>query len=316
MMNDNDLKVMNLYLYSPEFLCTVAKALSSPTRIEILRLLHRKSGLIMKEIARELNIPASTAAMHINILNAADLIIIEDMPGTRGSTKICHIRIQTVHFFLNMGTSNGDASEHVTTEIPVGAFTACEVGGTCGLATVDGIIGQEDSDNWFYSPEKYKAGIVWLSAGYLEYKIPNNVPKGAKPSSVVFSMELCSEACGFNEEWKSDITFWVNGIECGMWQSSGDFGNRRGLAYPTNSKWKMGSTQYGIMVHLEINQEGIFINRMKYADITIDAFHIMDLSYVKIRLGNQHDATHIGGLNIFGKHFGDYNQDILMTINY
>ncbi|MEG1426786.1 MAG: helix-turn-helix domain-containing protein [Oscillospiraceae bacterium] len=307
-------KVLNLYLSNPEYLCSVAKALSSPTRLDILNLVNEQAGLNIKEIAERLSIPASTAAIHIKALNEANLLILEEEPGTRGASKRCHHQKSVIHIFMDSPSSAITRTSSFS--IPVGSFTECRVSGTSGMADVDGCIGQEDTETTFYLPEKYRAGIVWLANGYLEYKIPNNVPKFSNPKSLLFSMELCSESCGFNEEWKSDITFWVNGADCGTWRSPGDMGSRRGAAYPPNSQWPRGSTQYGFMVTLEINGDGSFIGRKKVSDVTIDDLSLMSRHYITLRIGNKPDAKYIGGINIFGRDFGDYGQDIQVTVEY
>ncbi len=54
-------KFLELDMEQEEELCNVGKALSSPIRIQILKLLYNKS-LIIEEIAKQLNIPASSAA--------------------------------------------------------------------------------------------------------------------------------------------------------------------------------------------------------------------------------------------------------------
>ena len=56
-------KNLELNIENTEDICDVGKALSSPIRIEILKLLFDK-GMIIGEIARQLEIPASSAAMH------------------------------------------------------------------------------------------------------------------------------------------------------------------------------------------------------------------------------------------------------------
>jgi len=42
----------------------------------------------------------------------------------------------------------------------------------------------------------------------------------------------------------------------------------------------------------------------------------MEQSYVAVRIGNKPDAHYVGGFNLFGKHFGDYDQDIILTVEY
>lgn len=73
----------------------------------------------------------------------------------------------------------------------------------------DGYIGNEDTEYCFYYPERMKAGILWTSSGYVEYKFSNGVPRKRKIKRASISMEICSEAPGYKEDWKSDLTLWV-----------------------------------------------------------------------------------------------------------
>lgn len=38
--------------------------------------------------------------------------------------------------------------------------------------------------------------------------------------------------------------------------------------------------------------------------------------YVSLKIGVSPDADHVGGMNLFGKYFGDYPQDIVMKFIY
>lgn len=292
-------------------LCNLGKALSSPVRLKILRLLYEES-LIIGEIARKLELPASSTAFHLKILEQAGLIRVEEQPGTRGNTRLCTRKID--HVTINLVKKNAIVDEMFSTEMPVGAYTSCQISPTCGMYGLEGCIGNEDVEYCFFYPERMKAGILWTSSGYVEYKFANGVPKNRKPKKIAVSMEICSEAPGYRENWKSDITVWMNGIECGTWTCPGDYGARRGRLNPPN--WPDGSTQYGNQMIWEIRKEGSFINGKKASEITIDELHLMERPYVAVRIGNKPDAHYVGGFNLFGKHFGDYNQDIIMTIEY
>ncbi|MCC7208623.1 MAG: helix-turn-helix domain-containing protein, partial [Anaerolineae bacterium] len=66
----------------------VLKALASDKRIAILRYLsHRVSSIT--ELAEATDMPASTATMHINILEEAGLVHTELKPASRGLQKVC-----------------------------------------------------------------------------------------------------------------------------------------------------------------------------------------------------------------------------------
>lgn len=78
----------------------VIKALGSHTRLEILRFLASKPCSV-HDIARALDIPPSTAALHINILERAGLIETNLQPARRGVRKICARTVDRVVLLLS-----------------------------------------------------------------------------------------------------------------------------------------------------------------------------------------------------------------------
>ena len=292
-------------------LCNLGKALSSPVRLEILGLLYDQS-MIIGEIAKKLDIPASSAAFHLKLLEQAGLVRMEEQPGTRGSTKLCTIKVD--HIAIDMVKKNTDIDEIFSAEMPVGAYSSCQVAPTCGLCGPAGVIGNEDAEYCFYYPERMDAGILWTASGFVEYKFANGVPKKRMAKKVSVSMEICSEAPGYREDWKSDITVWINGMDCGTWTCPGDFGGRRGRLTP--SFWPNGSTQYGIQTIWAVRKDGTYMNEKKVSDVTVEQLCLWEKSYVSVKIGNKPDAKYVGGFNLFGKGFGDYNQDIILTVEY
>ncbi len=307
-------KNMYINLGKPEELTAVGRALSVPIRAQILSIIS-KQQLSIADIARELGIPASSCASHIKALQEAELVRVEQIPGTRGSIKVCSRNVDRIDIRLV------EPEEHVDDvlkiEMPVGAYTNCKVYEPCGLADENGIISMDDREENFYLPEHINAQILWTSRGYIEYSFPNQIfslPFTASLNRIYLSAELCSEAPGFNPEWKSDITFWINDIECGTWFCKGDYGERKGLNNP--SYWSNGRTQYGELVTFEVTRDGTYINKVKQGNTTVDELGLMDSHKISVKIGNKDDAKHVGGFNLFGRKFGDYSQDIIMGIGY
>lgn len=300
---DDDEKVVNF-----------GKALASPVRVQILRMINNNYKPSIAELSRDLKIPASSTAMHVRALLQADLIRIEEQPGTRGQQKLCVINADSVNLHLNETTNSTNSIS--TVEMPVGEYTNCKVYPTCGLADADGIILMDDDKQAFYMPEHISAQMLWTAKGFVEYTFPNQLSmhKKCKLNSVFFSAEICSEVPGFQEDWKSDITLWINGNDCGTWTSPGDFGERKGRNTPET--WLKGRTQYGLLTTWEINHEGCFINNEKVSDKGIEKLNIMGNEYIMVRIGNKEDAKYVGGFNIFGNGFGDYKQDLLLSFVY
>lgn len=63
-----------------------------------------------------------------------------------------------------------------------------------------------------------------------------------------------------------------------------------------------------------MDKNGCYVNGEKVANRTIDELDLMSNVFVKVRIGNKNDATYVGGFNLFGKDWGDYRQDLVMTI--
>ena len=59
-----------------------------------------------------------------------------------------------------------------------------------------------------------------------------------------------------------------------------------------------------------------FLNRQKASDLTAREVFAETRPFVELCIGNKPDARHVGGFNLFGKTFGNYEQDIVMSIGY
>ncbi len=144
--------------------------------------------------------------------------------------------------------------------------------------------------------------------------IPNFIPYTQEITQIVISAELSSEAPGSNNNWLSDISFYLNDVFIGKWTSPGDFGDVRGIFTP--DWWFPNWNQYGLLKMLVINHKGTFIDGLQISDKTINEFHLNSNSTIKLRLAVDDDSENVGGLTIYGKGFGNYGQDIKVSIHY
>lgn len=305
-------RYMHLSIYDEERINKIMAAMASKVRRDILRLVNRNSYSVT-EISRILNIPTSTAAFHVNHLQEADLVHVQSKSAQHGSSKIISRKLDEINISY---VPEHESDEIMTSalDIPIGSFTDCEAVPSCGIATDKNIIEVEDVPGVFFSPSRISAQIVWFSAGYLEYKIPNFVLKDKDPVGLSFSLELCSEAPNYRIDWKSDISFWINGTEICMWTSPGDFGGHRGLLNP--DWWPDMSTQYGLLKTIRVNQRGTYLDENKVSQVNIRDLHIDEGAYFTLRIGIKPDAINVGGINLFGERFGNYQQNIIFKLSY
>lgn len=303
----------NFLVIDPEENMVTLKGLASPVRARMLKLLQVDGPMNVNDIARRLSLPQSTVSSNLQILEEGGLVRCETVKARKGNQKICHAAFDEI-LVLFKETLPPKAENAIEVAMPLGLYTACSTQAPCGLCSVDGIIGLLDVPDYFLDPGRMKASLLWFGRGYVEYQFPNNAKlAGSDIESIAFSMELSSEVPGTSADWPSDITLWVNGVEVGTWTSPGDFGDKRGVYTP--SWWKQKGSQYGMLKTWSINGTGSYIDSVRISDVTIDALDLAGHHSIRMRIGIREDAKHPGGVNIFGRGFGNYDQDIVMRIN-
>ncbi len=288
----------------------VLSALASQTRLHILKLLSGEQ-LNINDIAERLALPQSTVSTNITILEKAGLLRVEIAAGKKGAQKLCAALYGEV--VVQLPGMNVVVPENVIdVAMPIGLYTDFHVGPPCGLCSSTEIIGYLDVPDSFLNPKRAVASLIWFERGFVEYKFPNNLKGNLALERLELVMELSSEVPGTNKDWPSDITVWVNGVEIGTWTSPGDFGDVRGKLTP--SWWKLAGSQYGLLKHWAITEEGTLIDGNKVSPVTLTEVDIRGHSSVKVRIGIREDAVNAGGVNIFGRGFGNYDQDLLMKM--
>ena len=74
-----------------ESILKIAKALSSPERIQILKTLYLHSTTLSK-LSKELKIPLTSISRHIDVLADAQLVRVSYRPTLKGHTKYCSLK--------------------------------------------------------------------------------------------------------------------------------------------------------------------------------------------------------------------------------
>jgi len=302
----------NFLVVDPEDRIDVLKGLASSVRVKILKLLHVEGPANLNDIAERLDLPQSTVSTNIQILEAAELIRTESKKGRKGNQKICHSTFDEVLVMFKESIAPLP-SNAIEVAMPLGLYTSCEVTAPCGLCSTSGIIGLLDVPDTFLSPERMNTGLIWFTRGYVEYQFPNNARLGqARIEVMEFSMELSSEVPGTSADWPSDITLSVNGTEIGTWTSPGDFGDKRGVYTP--SWWKLKGSQYGKLKSWRVTTAGTYVDGVKISPVSLADIDLENHHSIRLRIAVKPDAAHPGGINIFGRGFGNYDQDIVLRL--
>lgn len=287
------------------------KALGSDIRIQILKILLENNQMSMNQLANELNISNGALTGHIKKLEECGLISTSNDSSGHGNQKLCSLIQDRILVEIEKPI---DLSNVYNTSIKVGQFSSHNVYPTCGMATSSFVIGELDDVRYFDHPDRFNADIMWFTKGYVEYVIPNLIPHNQKITQLSLSAEISSEAPGIDNNWPSDISFYINDTLVGTWTSPGDYGDVRGMFTP--EWWPQNWNQYGLLKLLVINHKGTFIDGLKISDITTSELNLDYTSTIRFRIAVEENSAHVGGLTIFGKSFGNYDQDIVVSINY
>lgn len=289
----------------------IFKALGSNIRIDIIKILMENNGMNMNELASRLNITNGALTSHIKRLEECGIVKVNSESTGHGNQKRCSVHLDKILIDLE---SQEEFDNIYLAELKVGHYTNYNIYPTCGLASSTAIIGEVDDKRYFAHPDRYNADILWFTQGYVEYIIPNFIPSCQTIDKISISAELGSEAPGINEVWPSEISFYLNDVFLGSWVSPGDFGDVKGIFTP--DWWYPNWNQYGMLKLLVINKKGTFIDGLQISNIKISDLNLTDKSTLRFKLAVNADSKYVGGLTIYGKNFGNYNQDINVRIHY
>jgi predicted transcriptional regulator len=157
----------------------------------------------------------------------------------------------------------------------------------------------------FLDPSRVHALLIWFGRGHVEYKFPNNAEVlNASIDELGFSMELSSEVPGTNAGWPSDISPWVNDKKLGTWRCRRDYGDRGGKYTPL--WWKLAGSPYGILTTWRIRPRGKFLGAEKLSGVNIRDLSLARHHSIRLKIGIDERGSPPGGVNIFGRGFGNH----------
>jgi predicted transcriptional regulator len=263
-------------------------------------------------VAEDLDLPQSTVSSNIQILVDAGLVQTRSEKGRKGSQKICHSTFTELLIAFKEAPP-AQVSNAIEVSMPIGLYTRCEVSAPCGLCSPEGVIGLLDVPDTFLDPDRMRAGLLWFTRGFVEYQFPNNAKlAGTSVQALELVTELSSEVPGTSKDWPSDITVAINGHEIGTWTSPGDYGDKRGKFTP--DWWKLAGSQYGDLKRWEVRATGTFLDGQRISDCSLGDLELNDHRSIRVRIGVKDGARHPGGMNIFGRGFGNHDQDITLRL--
>lgn len=289
----------------------IFRALASESRARIIELLAERD-MNINELSQALGLTQPSVTKHVQILEEAGLVASEYIAGPQGMQKRC----RRTHDRIVVAMEGNEVARDVVAEIevPIGMYTDVKAIPTCGLASRERFIGHLDNPVSFFLPERAHAEIVWSSGGYIEYVFTNSLPLQAKITSLDLAMEIASEAPGYANDYPSDVTIWINGVDIGTWCSPGDPGGTRGRLNP--QWWHDNLNQSGFLKVWQIDGSGTAVDGLRISGIRVDDLNLKPWETTRVRIGIKADALNQGGFTLFGKGFGNYEQDLVMRFRY
>lgn len=290
----------------------VYKAIASDTRLEILNQLAN-APMTTSELSKHLDMSKAIVSRHMKILEDSRLIhLSETYISSDNRKKVYALSVDRIEILFPKKIYLPFKKK--TSEIKLGYFSDFSVTPTCGLASSNALIGELDDPRSFVLNDRINAALLWFSDGYVEYMIPNLLEPLQKPELLELSLELSSEFPVSNNNWPSDIAFTINDMEVGTFTCSGNYSDVRGKLTP--AWWDSHYSQYGLLKHLRINKEDTGIDGHKLSDVCIDDLCLDRSPFIKIRIGILENAQNKGGVTIFGETFGNYPQNMLLSLYY
>lgn len=305
-------KHVELSIEDPEELYRFAHALASPLRIRIIQALGARS-MSVGELTQELDVPMSSAALAVKILEEAGLVMTETQPGNRGTMKICSRKTDT--FSVSLIQEQNQDENVLTLHMPIGGYSAADgIQPTCGIVGENAYICDMDNPAGFYVPGRFEAQLIWFRSGELEYRFAYQYMEKLVIDWLEISFEACSEAPMHRDPWKSDIYVFVNDKSLGKWTSPCDCGGRRGKLTPV--WWPELSTQFGFLKTWRVDKEGAYLDGVRIGDLRLSELNLTGKPHISVKIRAPEDTEYPGGLNLFGERFGDYGQPIVLRLGY
>lgn len=291
----------------------ICEVLGSEIRLGILKYLQSPPYIhSLPTLVKELGIPKTTILHHLHKMENAGIINMFYKSSEHGLVRFVGRGLKSANIVIYHTETSAErpvVSEFQT--LGVGQFSDF-TGDRLSLATETELF-DNIADRCFI-PQRFEAQLIYMPQGTISYFF-NKVSTQKKLAELNLSLEICSEAPYFDNTYKSDITFWINGRETATFQCDGDYGDRRGKLNP--EWWPSANTQYGKLLTLSVRTDGVFINGNRtLSKVKLSDLHLKEGNKISIVIGNKDTAEYPNGFNLFGREFGDYPQDICLEFKY
>jgi predicted transcriptional regulator len=331
-----------MYIEGPN-VAHIVKALSNDFRLKMLEILDEDDSTIQTFMLR-FKLSKTAVLTHLNVLEKAGFISSKMMRGSVGNQKLYHKTYDRLIFNFSPGIYDVEDEPCYEIRTEVGNFFDFKIYPPCGLTTKEHIIQKWDDPSVFFDPARIEAKLLWCALGFVEYRIPLNIPfdeegfsrieiilevsaQGGLPSHPQLRIPDSVDKTKLNESM-STLSFSINGIlvavhtvnEYSRVSSKGKLTGEKGKFTPG---WWRGSN-YGELITIVIDDKGTSVNGIPSSTVTLANIFastfdtpnpiIKELRSdvnLAFRIAVTQDAPAIGGFTLFGQGFGNYDQGII-----
>ena len=299
----------------PEQSIEVVRGLASPIRLRVLKLLNIQGPMNVNAISEALGLPQSTIATNIQVLElgpdphadrqghegpSEDLL-----RGLRGDRH--QLRPHAEGDDRQSDHRGGDAARPLHELQRQRALRPVLDRGDHRPPRRAGPLPRSRAD---------EGGADLVRARLCRVQVPQQRQDPAIPrSSVSRSPSSCSsEVPGTASDWPSDITVWVNDVRIGTWTSPGDFGDKRGALTPALVEARgLAVRQAQDLVRVSSAAPTSTAPGCRGSRSPISTWP----STTRSASGSacEENTRHPGGINIFGRGFGNHDQDIVLRLH-
>lgn len=191
---------MGVNIYAENENIGLFDALSSKTRLEIIRLLSKNPQNIM-QLAESIGVSTAVVSRHVDLLVKNGVVISEFTTSQRGRQRICRLKEESITVYLK---SAKDSKMH-TMCMRIGDYDKCiDVQAPCGLSNDTEIRGVPDDPRYFMMPFRKELTHIWFSNGVLKYIVSEPI-KGTEINSV--TVKFVMSAICHNDDSKHGMVY-------------------------------------------------------------------------------------------------------------
>ncbi len=322
----------------------IVKALSNDYRVQILEILDEEDSTIQNIMAR-VRLSKTALMSHLYALETTGFISSTMVRGSVGNQKLYHKEYDRLIYNFTQARENAENEQYYEIRTGVGNFFDFKIYPPCGLATEEHIIQKWDDPSVFFHPDRVKARLIWGALGYVEYRVPLNIPfdeQGFSRIEVIMEASAQGDLPDHKQlrlprsvrleqlsSSESLLTFFINGVPIAdhtvlEYSRIGRSGQLTGAKGKYTPGWWKGSN-YGELLTLIIDDQGVRINgetvsKIVLSDLLPPSFFedanvvnrdLQSDSWLSFRVAVREDAERICGFTLYGEGFGNYDHPII-----